>query len=338
MIVKTLFLGLLSAATAGSVMYFGTLPDDGSNDGANNPTSTNASQLSNTSAPETVATDRATNTLRVTSSNDDTSATDDDTVKRLPSLRDTITDKRVERGPEVREQDEAATKIAETDAEPPKKRWLDQYLRNRDKPASDTQPEPQTPQTPQVIAKPETPPKAVADKAVEPADMLNDIIGASDQTRSDTPRYFKIEDGILVEVKPAEVERAQGVPQYDKYPRGAASDDRVLAVAFEEAGRISKPELRDQAYFGILEYALRQDNFVEAEKALAEISQVDMNYTAKSRIAVAFAQKGLSGMAFKTINTVDEPELRDFMRLQVIEAMIAPERLPSAWQEDPRQN
>jgi len=60
-----------------------------------------------------------------------------------------------------------------------------------------------------------------------------------------------------------------------------------------------------------------------------------MAYTAKSRMAVSFAQKGMSGMAFKLIDSVDEVELRDFMRLQVIEAMIAPQKLPAMWQETP---
>lgn len=344
MIVKTIFLGLLSAGAAGSVMYFGTLPDSGSDASASNDAAIidvpKSSKVS----------DSATNTLSV-----ETPKKDDETVKRLPSLRNAIEDKRMERGPKAEKKAEATQSETAQATEKPKKRWLDQYLKNQNKKAAaeeiiveevpiepELSPEDETELELEAkndsvaleIELYEEPIDSEQSKTSQSADMLNEIISA-DSDGPNATRYFKIEDGVLVEVKLAEVEEAQANDvDEERYERGPASRDRILSVAFEEAGRITKPELRDQAYFGILEYALRQENFVEAEQALAKIEQVDMSYTAKSRIAVAFAQKGLSSMAFKTINSVEEPELRDFMRLQVIEAMIAPERLPSQWRDE----
>ena len=359
MIVKTILLGLLSATAAGSVMYFGTLPDSGPDSrldsrldsGADVSTSTNAAVID---APiRANKSDSATNTLTV-----EAPEQDDAIVKRLPSLRNAIEDKRVERGPEPEKMAEVSQPeaIDETDqsSEKPKKRWLDQYLKshheddaskNVPEPKAEPEPEPKSVLTPEpeseLEAEVETktletelfeePIESENIKTSQSAEMLNDIIAAETDGPQST-RYFKIEDGVLIKVDPAELELSQS-QSHDPYDKRPASRDRIFSVAFEEAARILKPELRDQAYFGILEYALRQDNFVEAEQAMAEIQQVDMSYTAKSRIAVAFAQKGLSSMAFKTINSVDDPELRDFMRLQVIEAMIAPERLPSQWRE-----
>jgi hypothetical protein len=108
----------------------------------------------------------------------------------------------------------------------------------------------------------------------------------------------------------------------------------LLATVMSEAAEINKSELRDQAYFEITEYALSEGRFDSARLAHDMIEQDELSYTAKSRIAVAYAQSGKPTKAFKVISEVNEPELRDFMRLQVIEALVAPERLPQAWQND----
>ena len=107
----------------------------------------------------------------------------------------------------------------------------------------------------------------------------------------------------------------------------------LLSTVMREAAAIEKSELRDQAYFEITEFALSEGRFDSARLAHDMIEQDELSYTAKSRIAVAYAQNGQPTNAFKVIGEVDEAELRDFMRLQVIEALIAPQKLPPAWQE-----
>ena len=107
----------------------------------------------------------------------------------------------------------------------------------------------------------------------------------------------------------------------------------LLSTVMREAAAIEKSELRDQAYFEITEFALSEGRFDSARLAHDMIEQDELSYTAKSRIAVAYAQNGQPTKAFKVIGEVDEAELRDFMRLQVIEALIAPQNLPQAWQE-----
>ena len=107
----------------------------------------------------------------------------------------------------------------------------------------------------------------------------------------------------------------------------------LLSTVMREAAAIEKPELRDQAYFEITEFALSEGRFDSARIAHDMIEQNELSYTAKSRIAVAYAQKGQPTKAFKVIGEADEVELRDFMRLQVIEALIAPQNLPQTWQE-----
>lgn len=107
----------------------------------------------------------------------------------------------------------------------------------------------------------------------------------------------------------------------------------IIATVMQEASLIQKIELRDQAYFEITEYALSEGRFKSARAAHDLIEQDELAYTAKSRIAVAHAHNGQPTKAFKTIGEVEDEELRDFMRLQVIEALIAPQNLPDSWQK-----
>lgn len=338
MIIKTMLLGLISAGAAGSVMYFGTLPSDATDD-------------LEPVAPKT-----------------------NETVKRLPSVRDPIQDKRVQRGPAV-ESDVAPKRtlrevIAGNRAASPQsgdmppqdateRKWLDKYLpgKNRDSDEGDTEDERQTESD--VKAEGEMPAKVELDDAPQTPETKTPESADADNK---AVQYFKIENGVLVEVDG--VVTTDSVEMFETpvvgpklksvtVPEGSSLRDvlkdrplaeprdqnSVIMTVMKQAASISKPELRDQAYFEIVDYALTQNDFSAAEDALSNIAQEDINYTAKSRIAVAFAQRGMAGMAFATIDSVQDIELRDFMRLQVIQALVSPQNLPPQWREGeaPRQ-
>jgi len=165
-----------------------------------------------------------------------------------------------------------------------------------------------------------------------------------DSDAEEGPRYFKIEDGKLPEsmkdgineAPATEMPPVPAAPEYEftsDISNMADDSTPMIATVMQEAARIKKAELRDQAYFEITEFALSEGRFESAKIAHDMIVQAELAYTAKSRIAVAYAQGGQASKAFKTISEVDEAELRDFMRLQVIEALIAPQNLPQGWQE-----
>lgn len=344
MIIKTMLLGLISAGAAGSVMYFGTLPNE-----------------LEPVAPKT-----------------------EETVKPLPSLRDSIQDKRVERGPVVDVDTPATPKrtlrdiIAGDRAAPPAKdptpsqdaterKWLDKYLpgKNRDSDDAAKKAESQIATKSDEEAQAEANTQAEAPVKVERTDTLQTPAPKPSQSADaddDAVQYFKIENGVLVEVdgvvttdsiemlelpKVGPKLRPITVPDRpslrdvlsDRTDPAARDQNSVITTVMKQAASISKPELRDQAYFEIVDYALMQNDFTAAEEALSNIVQEDINYTAKSRIAVAFAQRGMAGMAFATIDSVDDAELRDFMRLQVIQALVSPQNLPPQWREGeaPRQ-
>jgi len=99
---------------------------------------------------------------------------------------------------------------------------------------------------------------------------------------------------------------------------------RVDAI-FDQAEKIEQDDLRDRAYLSLVDYAAGNFMFDQAEKAALSIRQVELRDTARSRIAMALARQGRSEPAFQLIEEVEINELRDVMRLQVIEAMTGAE-------------
>ena len=106
----------------------------------------------------------------------------------------------------------------------------------------------------------------------------------------------------------------------------------TVNVVMEQAEKIEMPELRDRAYLDLVSYGLQHGNYDVASKALTKIQQVELRDTARNRIAVAYAKDGNAEDAFGILDDIEVDALRDVMRLQVIEAMIAPDALPKDMQ------
>ena len=106
----------------------------------------------------------------------------------------------------------------------------------------------------------------------------------------------------------------------------------TVKVVMEQAEKIEMPELRDRAYLDLVSYGLEHSDYGVASKALKKIEQVELRDTARNRIAVTYAKNGNAEEAFAILDDLEVDALRDVMRLQVIEAMIAPKELPEAMQ------
>ena len=92
-----------------------------------------------------------------------------------------------------------------------------------------------------------------------------------------------------------------------------------------QAEKITMSELRDRAYLDLVSYALDNDDTQTANLAMSKIEQVELRDTARNRMAVAFAENGQAEKAFAILEDIEVEALRDIMRLQVIEALIAPQ-------------
>lgn len=106
----------------------------------------------------------------------------------------------------------------------------------------------------------------------------------------------------------------------------------TVKIVMEQAEKINMPELRDRAYLDLVSYGLDHGDYDVASKALKKIEQVELRDTARNRIAVTYAKDGNAEEAFGILDDLEVDALRDVMRLQVIEAMIAPEELPKDMQ------
>ena len=110
---------------------------------------------------------------------------------------------------------------------------------------------------------------------------------------------------------------------------GKAKDiSGTVKIITKQAEKIDMPELRDRAYLALVTYGLKHGNFKVASKALTKIEHVELRDTARNRIAVAHAKEGNAEDAFGILEDIEVEAMRDMMRLQVIEAMIAPDELP----------
>ena len=131
-------------------------------------------------------------------------------------------------------------------------------------------------------------------------------------------RYYKFVDGEFTEI--------EYLPSRIFTPDSVNADATFrISASRKQALNITDFNLRDRAYLGIVEYAIAEGMFSEAEDAMAQIGQVPLRDTARSRIALAYASLGDTDAAFKQIDAVEVDELRDVMRLQVIEVLIATE-------------
>lgn len=100
-----------------------------------------------------------------------------------------------------------------------------------------------------------------------------------------------------------------------------ATADETTATLIAQAKQIRSADLRDQAYLGVVDYALFTDDYGSAIEAMEALQQPQLRDTARANIAVKYAKAGSTQEAFALIEQVEIDELRDFMRLQVIDAM-----------------
>ncbi len=102
----------------------------------------------------------------------------------------------------------------------------------------------------------------------------------------------------------------------------------ILKTLLAQAEQIDTVELKDQAYLDIVNYAAKHELYGQADMAMKKIDQVELRDTARGQIAISMARIGRAAEAFSIIDTVEIDSLRDVLRLQVIEAIVLPNRPP----------
>lgn len=99
--------------------------------------------------------------------------------------------------------------------------------------------------------------------------------------------------------------------------------DPLVSYGMKQAEMISDVSLRDQAYLAIVKYTLRQKQYTEAVSPLLKIEQAEVRDVGRTDIAVALAKEGRPDDAFGILDMLEVEELKDEMRLRVIEATLS---------------
>ena len=138
------------------------------------------------------------------------------------------------------------------------------------------------------------------------------------------PEVIKMGDGTKIKIR-KQIMDGQDV-DIDVSEMSSASDvSKTAQLIMAQAEKITMSELRDRAYLDLVSYALDNDDTQTANLAMSKIEQVELRDTARNRMAVAFAENGQAEKAFAILEDIEVEALRDIMRLQVIEALIAPQ-------------
>lgn len=95
--------------------------------------------------------------------------------------------------------------------------------------------------------------------------------------------------------------------------------DRVL----DEARKLQVIDMRNLAFFEIIDYAIDRRNFGQAADVLQELSDPELRDTARAKIGVGLAKAGDSDAAFAVLDEMEIDELTASMRLEIITALMA---------------
>ena len=192
-------------------------------------------------------------------------------------------------------------------SEPIKKKWMEKYLKTA--PSTNTSP--------------------TTREDLNSSPQQVEVPATDTNENSDTPTVNIGNEAT----EPAE-EVINETPKPDTIPAHPISDSAraKLQVAAAQADLINRAELKDQAVMDLIDFALANNLFSEAETSVASIVQAELRDTARSRIANTYALQGHSDAAFRMIEQVEVEALQDVMRLQAIQALIAPQRLPQPMQ------
>lgn len=131
----------------------------------------------------------------------------------------------------------------------------------------------------------------------------------------------------------------QALVDYEKIQETLQQDLRdTFSILLEQAENIDMPNLKDQAYVDIIDYALRSGMFLDAKGILEKINHTELRDTSRGQMAIALARAGQAAEAFELIDQVETDGLRDVLRLQVIEAITLPQNFePQIVQRLPRE-
>lgn len=98
------------------------------------------------------------------------------------------------------------------------------------------------------------------------------------------------------------------------------ADLQTFEILVDQAGELELVDMRDDAYLTLLDWALRDERYIEATDVAGRLSVPELRDTARQRIGISHAEAGRMSDAFKVLEQVEIDPLRDAIRLEIIRA------------------
>ncbi|WP_409433709.1 hypothetical protein ACJ3XI_04170 [Litorimonas sp. RW-G-Af-16] len=233
---------------------------------------------------------------------------------------------------DMRAEPPADEEVEARDAKP-KKRWLREYLNNSGEDKSETLDPDEEAEAVLEAAKTAVSAEVnAAEDEVEVDKVTTKTVtkiqtieakGVSEgetMTRKATGVFVVKEDGSERRVNMSDMTGDGAISEMHPSGHSKLSAETVKLLMTETA-KLEIPDMRDQAYLNIVDYALSKGARETAQSALQELSREELRDTARGRVAVSLAKAGRVSAAFDVIETLEIEELQDPIRLQIIQAL-----------------
>jgi hypothetical protein len=106
-------------------------------------------------------------------------------------------------------------------------------------------------------------------------------------------------------------------------PRKKAKKKIDYDLVLDEARKLQVIDMRNIAFFEIIDYAIDRKDFGKAADILQDLSDPELRDTARAKIGVGLAKTGDSEAAFAVLDEMEIDELTASMRLEIITALMA---------------
>jgi len=236
---------------------------------------------------------------------------------------------------------ETVVKTVESD-DPPKTKFLDQYLKSDKKKVDEEKPEPKAEVEPEMKKSKPSSAKTYKSEAKAEADpekkkttgsrTREDIIrmmnGAAkrpvtDQSIIDAARKDGPGSGFLPsDEMEKKIETARGT-KIDTPQQGLPTQRTNYERVLNEARKLQVTDMRNQALLEVIDYAIDRGDMGQAADIVGELSTPELRDTARSRIGTGLAQRGNADAAFAVLEEIEIDELAAPIRLEIISALMA---------------
>lgn len=232
----------------------------------------------------------------------------------------------------VRQLDEVETAPPPKEEPKPKTRWLDQYLKSTKSKGDEVEEveiERVETDTDDVDGKPSKAEKKIVKRIVIKTEKDGEATWASNSDDVDIDDVLEMEvvrdvlKGQDIDEADVRVLRLNGKKMGGSLRVDLPSKVVDYAAVLEEAQKLQVTDMRNDAMFEILDYAIDRGDFDEAKMVVDELSSPELRDTARARIGKSLATRGDMRGAFSLLDDIEIDELAAPIRLEVIAALMA---------------